>query len=480
MTLPTLLVPKDGIKFNTGSLSEGNTLVPDTFEFKYPRFNKFFFPEPNKKKEHYQGIEELRKRLGTSTSSENFFSQYIKKDTTNTPVAEENQPGFSPLQAGDQEIGELLSRFINSLKRSGYVRVVHYGDSQLEGDRITSYIRNKLQSEFGGGGPGMIPAMDVYNSFTYSHTYSENWTRHVAFTGRLNTAFKGRYGMMGSLARFTPVIEDSTFNDSTKKEAWIKIRPKGGAYWASKQYNQATLFYGNCKGNVELTISSGGQVLKEMVLDSGKVYGEVTLDVGTGAELTYTFKGIRSMDVYGFDFKKKGGVVVDNIALRGSGGTFFAKLNKDLNQKMFSFLKPDLIILQFGGNALPYLDNQKEIDSYVNYLQHQIYHLRNISGGADIMVIGPSDMATKVDGTMQSYPMLEHLINTMKQKCSEAGAPYWDLQAAMGGKNSMLAWVDKDLAISDYTHFTPEGAKFIAELFYEALIQPYNQSVNKP
>jgi len=34
------------------------------------------------------------------------------------------------------------------------VRIIHYGDSQIEEDRITSAIRNALQERFGGDGQG--------------------------------------------------------------------------------------------------------------------------------------------------------------------------------------------------------------------------------------------------------------------------------------------------------------------------------------
>jgi lysophospholipase L1-like esterase len=44
---------------------------------------------------------------------------------------------------------------------------------------------------------------------------------------------------------------------------------------------------------------------------------------------------------------------------------------------------------------------------------------------------------------------------------------------AMGGRNSMASWVaaDPPLAAEDYTHFSPLGARKIAELFHEALIR---------
>ena len=37
------------------------------------------------------------------------------------------------------------------------VRVVHYGDSQTEEDRITNILRERWQKEYGGGGVGLIP-----------------------------------------------------------------------------------------------------------------------------------------------------------------------------------------------------------------------------------------------------------------------------------------------------------------------------------
>lgn len=34
------------------------------------------------------------------------------------------------------------------------VRVLHFGDSQVEGDRISDYLRSVLQEKYGGYGPG--------------------------------------------------------------------------------------------------------------------------------------------------------------------------------------------------------------------------------------------------------------------------------------------------------------------------------------
>ena len=48
---------------------------------------------------------------------------------------------------------------------------------------------------------------------------------------------------------------------------------------------------------------------------------------------------------------------------------------------------------------------------------------------------------------------------------------------AMGGKNSMPAWVNADppLARTDFTHFSWKGSIVISKMFYEALMNDYNK-----
>ncbi|MFT6964701.1 MAG: hypothetical protein ACJAWV_004443, partial [Flammeovirgaceae bacterium] len=58
----------------------------------------------------------------------------------------------------------ILDDFFHSLQNeidTSLIRIVHYGDSQIEGDRITEYLRNRLQKRFGGCGVGMIPPTEI-------------------------------------------------------------------------------------------------------------------------------------------------------------------------------------------------------------------------------------------------------------------------------------------------------------------------------
>ena len=51
-------------------------------------------------------------------------------------------------------------------------RIMHYGDSQIEMDRITSVLRQKLQELFGGSGPNMIPAIQPVSTMPAALTVS--------------------------------------------------------------------------------------------------------------------------------------------------------------------------------------------------------------------------------------------------------------------------------------------------------------------
>ena len=62
------------------------------------------------------------------------------------------------LPGEDYRYFDTLFEMLDSASLKGKtVRIMHYGDSQLEMDRISSVLRQKLQERFGGCGPGMVP-----------------------------------------------------------------------------------------------------------------------------------------------------------------------------------------------------------------------------------------------------------------------------------------------------------------------------------
>ena len=87
-------------------------------------------------------------------------------------------------------------------------------------------------------------------------------------------------------------------------------------------------------------------------------------------------------------------------------------------------------------------------------------------------------MAQYKEGIYSTYKFLPYCVEQMKKQSLAAGASYWDLYDAMGGKNSMFAWVSNGLAGKDYVHFSNQGASKASQLFYNALISAYKQWEN--
>lgn len=373
-----------------------------------------------------------------------------------------------------------LSRFFQHLKNDSLTRVMHYGDSQIEGDRITAFIRNKLQTRFGGTGVGLRPALQPYDYvFSAIQVNSDNWKRYPIYGKVDSTVEHSNYGVMGAFSRFAPLASDTIpFIDSVLYNAEMNVMKSNISYKATRVYENMRLFYGHTKSPVALQLMARGDTVLVDTLRPDIDYGviECALPDSTNS-ISIRFSGYDSPDIYGIELASKRGVIVDNIALRGSSGTIFTRANFQHSLKMYNDLNPSLFILQFGGNVMPYIKNNRAIERYGRWFASQLKRIQTLCPEAAILVIGPSDMSTKEKDKFVTYEHLPRVVETLKQVSLENGCAYWDMYLAMGGHNSMPSWVNAEpqLARPDYVHFSPRGARLVANMFYNALILEYNK-----
>lgn len=374
-----------------------------------------------------------------------------------------------------------LAALNNAGKGARPVRVLHYGDSQLEGDRITSYLRNKFQLRWGGGGTGLVPILDVGPSFSVDREPSDNWKRYSVMERQKPALNHERFGALWSFCRYTAAVADSLIVDSAVSEGSILFRKVKRAYGRSQQYSRCRVFFGNNRRPVTVELSVDGGVPESKEYGSGTALRVADFGLGSPSSVKLTFKGADSPEVYGVSFESANGVVVDNIAARGAGGTELRKIDKGLLRAMYDALDVKLLILQYGGNAIPHIANAEEADEYGSWVASQVIALKKLCPGAPVLFIGPSDMSIK-DGTdWVTRPWVEETNAALKRHMLANGAAYFDLYTAMGGRNSMVSWVEADppLAAPDYTHFSPQGASKMAELFCTALFNDL-QALSKP
>jgi lysophospholipase L1-like esterase len=372
-----------------------------------------------------------------------------------------------------------LYRFFNSLKNDSIVRIMHYGDSQIEGDRITAFIRNKLQLRFGGTGVGLRPALQPYDYiFSAVQQNSDNWKRYPVYGAVDSLVTHNKYGVMGAFSRYAPLTSDSVpYVDSALYEANLTIEKSKISYKTAKAYKNMRLFYGNTKRPVDLEVLANGKTVLKNTLRPDIEYGVIECDLpDTTYKIELRFLGFDGPDIYGIELAEKTGIIVDNIALRGSSGTIFTRTDFVHSKKMYDDLDPQLFILQFGGNVMPYITDTEAIKRYGSWFGSQLKRIQKMCPDAAIIVIGPSDMSTKEKDKFVTYPHLPEVVEELKITALESGCAYWDMFGAMGGKNSMPAWVnaEPELARPDYVHFSPRGARVIANMFYNALIVEYN------
>lgn len=393
-------------------------------------------------------------------------------------VVSENGRGWSVAQPGRLQYPEdnpsalepffvLLERLASPTKSRGdtVFHILHYGDSQIEGDRISGYLRHRLQGLFGGSGPGLFPAVQTVPARNVRQTASENWQRYLLYGPPEFRAPDRRYGLMMARARY----EGDT--------AGIYLSRSATGYAGVRQARTLTLLYEGPDSSTTLELTDGTETnIYSLETRRPRELQLLRVPVRYGMEgLTLRFRG-PSPEIFGIVLDGSPGIQVDNIPMRGASGTFFRSADSLLFARQAEALNVRLVVMEFGGNMLPHIHSAEEADRYGVIMEKQFRFVRRAIPRASLIVIGPADMAVMHEGRLQTHPWLEALRDALRRAAFRAGAAFWDMYAAMGGRQSILAWVEArpPLASPDFIHFTPSGAEKIAGMFTAALVEDFN------
>ena len=364
-------------------------------------------------------------------------------------VPKKSQPIIPEVNVVNTDSRAYMAAFYAALDSASTqpVRVVHYGDSQIEEDRITNVLRERWQKQYGGGGVGLLPLHQTIPTRTIRQWLSINGVVQTAQKGpkrylvyglrSMRLADSDDYGVMGQVA-----VMDSTLVAGSE-DIVMNIEP------IDKKRKPHNYF-----SRVRLLTSLPDSLL---VLPDSTTHYQLHLQ--------------GKKNVYGVSLETPTGVIVDNIPMRGCSGTIFTKIDSTQLSDFYRETNTRLIILQFGGNMIPQTENPSTISGYVrSTLRQQIRYIRACAPQASILFIGPSDMSTRIDGEMSTYPLLPYMDKLLKKMAEEEQIAYWSMYDAMGGKNSMVHWVEVGLAGSDYVHFTRAGANKVGKILYEWLM----------
>ena len=285
-----------------------------------------------------------------------------KSDTNNVPFYRNIQlPPQNP---------NALKTLIHALKyesKSKTVRILHYGDSQLEGDRITDYVRNRMQLRFGGEGPGIVlpkePAASSRRAVFVSE--SKNFKKKAIYV-RGAAAEDGMYGIgcssfqiSGAYNTFNSWVQDSVSEENSKANftnkkqatAYIKIKNGYSGYKLARRYSKATLLY---RSDQPFQVNfRADNYVNDYVLNPAYSIGKYTWSVSPQKSIKISFTKGKFPTVYGVALDGAKGVAVDNFAMRGSSALGFDKMNKGHYSSQLKELNVRCVVLQYGINVVP-------------------------------------------------------------------------------------------------------------------------------
>ena len=351
-----------------------------------------------------------------------------------------------------------LKKFLNVLNESKIkkIRIAHYGDSINWGDIITADLRQNFQSKFGGMGAGFLSICsdDIAVKQTTKHTFNEaDWEWASLFTRNLKNY---TLGIAGTVAK-------------SKGNSWVKYEATNFKS-SSKSFKIIRLFYNNAKNNCNVSYALNNGAVQNLKLETGLNVKESDINSsGNATSVKLNFNSCSSdVNFFGVSLENGNGVYVDNFPIRGNSGVSIDDISRNILSDFQKMLNYKLIILNYGLNiASP---EQTNYTWYRNKMIKVINNLKQVFPDAAILLVGVGDKAIKKGTKFITDSSVLMVLNEQKIIAQQTGIAFWNSLEAMGGVNSMNEWVNQNLALKDYSHFSDAGGKILADLLTDAIL----------
>lgn len=330
------------------------------------------------------------------------------------------------------------------------IRIAYFGDSMIEGDLITQTIRKLLQQQFGGSGVGFVPITSASAGFrrTVYTNSSDSWIdEHFMADCPKNLLYISGHRFLSN-GGWVKAIDHTVLDTVTLIEKALLCG----------KFNQPVVVYVN---NKALTIHPNNLLNRiPLKVDYSKAI-KVSIDQ-------------RALPVYGISFEAKSGIILDNFSFRGITGVELDKIDSTFLKSINSSNSYDLIVLQYGINLL-FSPKNTNYDHYKKRFKPVLLKMKQCFPTAEILMVSCTDRAFRYRDEYQSAIGIDTLIKVQAQLAYDANICFYNQYATMGGKNSIVKWVNSKpaLANKDYVHPNHNGAELLGNFFFNALMKEY-------
>lgn len=343
------------------------------------------------------------------------------------------------------------------------VRIAMYGASGTASDLATGYLREYVQTRFGGGGPGFVPLVPLSRWYAHQQVEvraSSGWQKQHA---QVRTGPRdGRYGYLG--ASFA----------TSRPGQWAEVRTQPGAL-AGDRVATLELHLLAQPGGGSLRVEIDGRdrgVLSTAAEASTAAFHVFPVDPGPHV-LRVTTLGDGDVRVFGVAAETdRPGVVVDTLGIDGTRATNHVDWDEAIWTDSIVRRGVDLVTFSYGTNEASDEEQDMSLEAYREHLTSVLARLRRAMPEVGCLLLGPGDFPILVDGRPEPRPRLMAIVEIQRDLAPRFGCGFWDGLAFMGGAGSMRDFVESDppLARADYLHFNRLGSARKAQAQVDALM----------
>lgn len=420
---------------------------------------------------------------------------------------------------------QYLSSFFEQLvklenERKGKVRIAHVGDSHIQADFLTGQIREHFQRDFGNGGRGLIFPYKLAHTngpLDFSITSDVDWKAKrnvfpqlpmdIGISGITIGTEKEKYHLqiridsndwMDSLVIFHQGPKENPFtiyqtddnhlvekHSTVTKTKYHKIKSGESISVIADKYNVTTGQLMRWNGMRTSRIYAGKSLKILSIAKEPRPIGEDEMEPIVGSyhyqhsqfaftvkpsdyQMVLAYEGPKNHAINGIYVEKNQPGVIYNMI--GVNGAKFEHYNVSKNfQQQFKSLESDLIVVALGTNES--LDHHYDSSRFAEEFMRFISDLKEHNPHADYLISLNHDAYSR----RQQNPNAGRLNAVLKSLCKEHQLAYFDAFGIMGQQGGMYQWYKKGLSNRDLVHLNGKGYRFMADLFYTAIMKAYLQ-----
>ncbi|MCK9522071.1 MAG: GDSL-type esterase/lipase family protein [Proteobacteria bacterium] len=341
------------------------------------------------------------------------------------------------------------------------VRILHYGDSILTSDHMSSQVRNILQKKYGDGGHGFVLLGKPWSWYRHkgvTHNAWGKWRSRPLTSAPLSdglyglggVAFLAEYGGRNTAAFVGTTQEGDVGRSARRFDISYLAQPGGGSFKVL------------INGAEREQVATRADVRKAV----HRIY-----EVHPGpARLQIQFNNDGRLRVFGAAIETgEPGIVYDSLAINGARASALRRFDMEHWGAEINHREPSLLIFMFGANEGAMA--QLSVDEYENQYMELLGELLPRVQRASCLLVGPLDQAAAdASGKLRSKRMPIRLSAVQRRVAFAHNCAFFDTQRAMGGEGSMAEWYRTGYGAGDMIHPTEAGSRRLGNWLAEALI----------